>query len=469
MVDIGLSGVAIVTAAPAPVGAHVDLEIQPKDNQPGSDAIFVRGTVVRVDAAGDRDCLMAVHLRVAPPDARAYEPAAFDIQELIAATRTNLLARPTAPVAIDEYFRQERLASVEQETPRTRRKWRYLLLALFLLLLLALPVGLWWHWHRTHGLIGTIPTDRTDKDVPAPAPGMTVPTPAIQVSEMIARAVPAQPHERNGHDLSSPSITPLDSVPDAEVSVPANLAHLDASLARGQGLLQVGDWKGACDALKPFTIGDTASPVERVQAALGMAQAAWVQGKRDEARAALSVVKAAAVNVDPVWQQSVASMAEVFAQGAQAVGNHVLFDVAELAAAETPPATTTAGLHLVIDKSEFVLHVMDGSEEIRRFPIGLGFAGATPEGQFVVANMLQDPAWFNRGDPIPPGDPRNPLGSRWMGLGRDGVATPFGIHGTIEPDSIGREASRGCIRMRPHDAESLFSLCSVGTSVTIVP
>lgn len=42
----------------------------------------------------------------------------------------------------------------------------------------------------------------------------------------------------------------------------------------------------------------------------------------------------------------------------------------------------------------------------------------------------------------PPG-PNNPVGIVWMGLDKDGI----GIHGTAEPDGIGRNASHGCIRL----------------------
>ena len=51
-----------------------------------------------------------------------------------------------------------------------------------------------------------------------------------------------------------------------------------------------------------------------------------------------------------------------------------------------------------------------------------------------------------------------------MGLSRKG----FGIHGTNEPQSIGRHASHGCIRMRNRDAEELFELVRTGDTVELV-
>ena len=75
---------------------------------------------------------------------------------------------------------------------------------------------------------------------------------------------------------------------------------------------------------------------------------------------------------------------------------------------------------------------------------------------------------------IPPDDPTNPLGEHWIGLeGVDGDAVGrggFGIHGTIEPESIGKAVSLGCIRMHNDDVEFLYGLMLPGRSkVTILP
>jgi lipoprotein-anchoring transpeptidase ErfK/SrfK len=73
---------------------------------------------------------------------------------------------------------------------------------------------------------------------------------------------------------------------------------------------------------------------------------------------------------------------------------------------------------------------------------------------------------------IAAGDPRNPLGDFWIGLaGIDGHAVgkvSYGIHGTIEPDSIGKEASMGCIRMRNEDVAIVFELLVEAKSKLIV-
>ena len=95
----------------------------------------------------------------------------------------------------------------------------------------------------------------------------------------------------------------------------------------------------------------------------------------------------------------------------------------------------------------------------------------TPAGHFSIVVKWVNPTWYPPTQdawaaglsPVPPG-PGNPLGTRWMGLSAPGV----GIHGTDEPDSIGSNASHGCIRMQVPDSEWLFSRVRVGTSVFIV-
>ena len=94
----------------------------------------------------------------------------------------------------------------------------------------------------------------------------------------------------------------------------------------------------------------------------------------------------------------------------------------------------------------------------------------TPLGRFTILVKWKNPWWYPPNSrwaqgqkPIPPG-PNNPLGTRWMGLSAPGV----GIHGTPNPASIGYSVSHGCIRMYISDAEWLFNVVDIGTTVFIV-
>ena len=74
-----------------------------------------------------------------------------------------------------------------------------------------------------------------------------------------------------------------------------------------------------------------------------------------------------------------------------------------------------------------------------------------------------NPTYHHDGRTVAPG-PHNPVGDRWMGLSKAG----YGIHGTNEPNSIGKAASHGCIRMAKKDLEEMYELVSVGDTVELV-
>lgn len=109
------------------------------------------------------------------------------------------------------------------------------------------------------------------------------------------------------------------------------------------------------------------------------------------------------------------------------------------------------------------LAVIQDGEVIATFQVAVGAeVTPSPTGEFKVLNRVENPTYYHPGLVIPSGKD-NPLGTRWLGLSQKG----YGIHGTNAPGSIGHAASHGCIRLRNHDAEKLFSLVQVGDSVQI--
>ena len=62
----------------------------------------------------------------------------------------------------------------------------------------------------------------------------------------------------------------------------------------------------------------------------------------------------------------------------------------------------------------------------------------------------------------------NPLGPRALYLFQDGRDTLYRIHGTTEPDTIGKAVSSGCIRMLNQDILDLYSRVPVGTPVVVL-
>lgn len=138
-----------------------------------------------------------------------------------------------------------------------------------------------------------------------------------------------------------------------------------------------------------------------------------------------------------------------------------------ITAADKRPALHD-GLWIDVDKSRFELTVMSRNHSLRRFRVGVGLNNSTPSGDYLIANKLTDPAWYNHGESVPAGDPRNPLGKHWIGLGNArGAPTSYGIHSATARSDIGHPSGRGCIRMMPQDAATLFRLCPIGTPVHI--
>ena len=90
----------------------------------------------------------------------------------------------------------------------------------------------------------------------------------------------------------------------------------------------------------------------------------------------------------------------------------------------------------------------------------------TPTGTFHIARRSVDPTWTDpqTGRRIPAGDPANELGTRWMGFEE---IPSIGIHGTIHPETIGQDASSGCIGLLTEDVEQLYDLLPQGTEVRI--
>jgi lipoprotein-anchoring transpeptidase ErfK/SrfK len=135
--------------------------------------------------------------------------------------------------------------------------------------------------------------------------------------------------------------------------------------------------------------------------------------------------------------------------------------------------------HVRISKSDFRLDVYLQDLFVRSFPVGLGADQGTPTGIWRVKERLQKPTYYPPASAdikriIPPDDPENPLGGYWIGLeGVEGEAvghTGYGIHGTIEPESIGKAVSLGCVRMFNDDVALLYGMLLPGEStVTILP
>ena len=115
---------------------------------------------------------------------------------------------------------------------------------------------------------------------------------------------------------------------------------------------------------------------------------------------------------------------------------------------------------------------------VKSYPVGLGQEDSTPAGLWRIeaGKKVKNPDWRNprTGEYFARNDPDNPIGEYWLaleGIDDDTRGVPgYGIHGTVDPDSIGDQASMGCIRLRSDDIEEVFGMFVGGEStVRIIP
>lgn len=120
--------------------------------------------------------------------------------------------------------------------------------------------------------------------------------------------------------------------------------------------------------------------------------------------------------------------------------------------------------NVLVDKSQNILMLKSNDEIIKTYNVATGLNNSTPVGTFKIINKLVNPAWYKAGAIVPSGSPENILGTRWLGFDLAG----YGIHGTTDPSSIGKQATAGCVRMLNTEVEDMYALLPTGTEVTIV-
>lgn len=131
--------------------------------------------------------------------------------------------------------------------------------------------------------------------------------------------------------------------------------------------------------------------------------------------------------------------------------------------------------HVIVDtKQKLAFILQDEDHLVAAFPITPGHERYIPYGSWKIDTMVTTPTFRYdkqmleegvRGEEfhmLPPG-PNSPVGIFWAGLTKSGI----GLHGTNEPESIGRARSSGCIRLANWDAVRLSSLVRPGATVEV--
>ncbi len=126
-------------------------------------------------------------------------------------------------------------------------------------------------------------------------------------------------------------------------------------------------------------------------------------------------------------------------------------------------------MKVIVDRASYTMRVYFGDLLVGFYRVGLGKPDQpTPTGTFIVGEKQKNPTWFPKGEkPVPYGDTKNPLGTRWLALKLNGAASGYGIHGTNDDQAVGQSISQGCVRMYNPDVEELSEILPEGTTVEI--
>lgn len=448
VVNISRDGLQVHTRRPEAPGTQIHVEVSPKADDAKSTLILLTGRVVRIAEWRGGGYAMGVRTflcRGTPPAAVGERPGPLMNVPALAEMAVKHVGRSPGMPSVSRASTQ----GPQMDTGRKDRRWdTTIVLCLGLLALLAMLL---------QGV----------QSVPAYSLAAAYSGAGAKRVEESRPAPPSDDWYRSSFSRGGGRLRekgrPVEGSPQREAP-PKLAAHRGLHVARagrvippqGTGYLDQGSepqlWIGVLDA----GLADGPSPPG--PGAYGtfqlLSQADVLRDGEGELRN---------------WGQS--SLAGLIPDDPWFLPAHVGAETAMAAASAAMPwhdaDSLLAPVIIVIDEGAFVLTIIKDGRAVRCFPVGLGRDHATPSGFFRIAQKITDPDWFNGKETIKAGDSRNPLGKRWMGLVAGDAATSYGIHPTRDPQDIGRPSSRGCIRMRPEDAETVFRLCPSGTPVLI--
>lgn len=150
-----------------------------------------------------------------------------------------------------------------------------------------------------------------------------------------------------------------------------------------------------------------------------------------------------------------------------------------------PAEVPRSGTVVVVDTDSNQIFLVSNGEIVDKGPAATGSGKQlkrglrewlfhTPRGRMKVLRKIEDPIWtkpdwafIEEGKPIPPRDSpkrqvKGHLGKYALDLG-DGIM----IHGTDDPDSLGKKVSHGCIRVGDELLEKIYQSAAVGTEVYV--
>jgi lipoprotein-anchoring transpeptidase ErfK/SrfK len=153
---------------------------------------------------------------------------------------------------------------------------------------------------------------------------------------------------------------------------------------------------------------------------------------------------------------------------------------ADMIREEVPYPTDEPVGTIVIDPATKHLYLVTAKDRALRYGIAVGREGFGWSGEADITARTTWPKWTPPPEMIrrrpelaryadgQPGGLTNPLGARALYLTTNGQDYGYRIHGTPEWDSIGQNASSGCIRMINQDVIDLYQRVPNGTHVVVL-
>lgn len=145
------------------------------------------------------------------------------------------------------------------------------------------------------------------------------------------------------------------------------------------------------------------------------------------------------------------------------------------------PTTEKPGT-LVVDTRSRFLYLVEGNGQALRYGVGLGRQGYAWSGRGIIRYKQQWPRWTPtdgmadastdinnikvRGGMVAGID--NPLGARALYIYKDGKDTLYRVHGTPDWQSVGKQASSGCVRMYNQDVVDLYNRVRDGAVIVVM-
>ncbi len=117
---------------------------------------------------------------------------------------------------------------------------------------------------------------------------------------------------------------------------------------------------------------------------------------------------------------------------------------------------------IYLSRGELVLFCQD--LYAGRFPVVLGADAAAAPGVYRVCEKIENPNYFTPTGVAPPGDPGNPLGRLWIGLGGR-----LGIHVPGRADLLQQPNPPGAFILSERDCQDVYDILSIGSQVAVVP